>query len=530
MGADVVTATSPPALGAAGAPDVRDSLTRRASLNAVGSLLDYAAKAGVVLAVTPILVSGLGRTVYGMWEMLGRLGSYLTAADGRPTDALRLIIAQHQSVDDDAAKRRYVGASIVVWAITLPFVLLGGAALSWWLAPFLTKSPDELRQVVRITGAFIVTSFVITGLASVSESVLRGMNLGYRRMGLQAALSLLAGALAAGAVWAGVGLAGLGASQIVVAVVTGVCFWALARKYVPWFGVARPTRSEVKALFGVSAWLAVGDAISKILLAGDVVILGAVVAPAAVTTYVLTGYAARTAQGIHIFAAGAAIPGLGGLVGQGERARALRARHELLLFTWLFATVIGATILLWNRAFVSLWVGAENYAGLWVGVLIVLLTAQTLFIRVDAYVLDACLKPRVRVLLSAVAALVTVGLSIWLTTRYGLVGLCLGMLAGRTVQTIGYPILVRAALGHTPENAASLGGVARLVVWSTLLFAGAAALGERVAARSWMGWASAVIASAVLCGALSITLGPGEADRRALWSRLRAIRSGVRRR
>jgi O-antigen/teichoic acid export membrane protein len=530
MGADTVTAPSSSALGAPGTSDVHDSLTRRASLNAVGSLLDYAAKAGVVLLVTPVLVSGLGRSIYGMWEMLGRLGSYLSAADGRPTDALRLIIAQHQSVDDDQAKRRYVGASIAVWALTLPIVLIGGAALSWWLAPLLTKAPDESRHVVRITCALIVASFVITGLATVSESVLRGMNLGYRRMGMQAALSLLAGALAAGAVWAGLGLAGLGASQIVVALVTGICFWALARRYVPWFGVARPSGPEVKALFGVSAWLAVGDAISKILLAGDVIILGAVVAPAAVTTYVLTGYAARTAQGIHIFAAGAAIPGLGGLVGQGEKLRALKARRELLLFTWLFATVVGATILLWNRAFLGLWVGSQHYAGMWVGLLIVLLTVQTLFIRVDSYVIDACLRPKVRVLVSALAAVVTVTLSIWLTIVHGLVGLCAGMLVGRAVQTVGYPILVRSALGRSATEHASLGSLLRLGAFSTVLFAAAATFGDRFAVGSWMIWMTGVLASAVLFGALALIVGPGETDRRALWSRLRAVRAGVLRR
>jgi O-antigen/teichoic acid export membrane protein len=529
MGVDVATV---PARSTPGSSrlETRDSLTRLASLNAAGSLLDYAAKAGVVLAVTPILVTGLGRSVYGIWEMLGRLGSYLTAADGRPTDALRLIIAQHQSVDDDEAKRRFVGASITVWAITLPLVLVGGGVLAWWLAPLLTRAPDGMRHVVRLTCAFIVLGFVFTSLASVSESVLRGMNLGYRRMGLQAALSGLAGALAASAVWAGLGLAGLGAAQIVVAIVTGICFWTLARRYVPWFGVARPSRSDVKALFGVSAWLAAGDAISKILLAGDVLILGAVVAPAAVTTYVLTSYAARTAQGIHIFAAGAAIPGLGGLVGAGEKLRALKARRELLLFTWLFATVMGATILLWNRAFLGLWVGPQHYAGLWVGLLIVLLTAQTLFIRVDSYVLDACLRPKVRVLVSAAAAVVTVVLSIWLTNVHGLIGLCAGMLVGRAVQTIGYPMLVRSALGRSTSLSRALGTVTRLMIFSALLLALAASLGDHVATTSWIAWVAGVVASAALFGILALTLGPGADDRRALWSRLRDIRSGVFRR
>ena len=66
------------------------------------------------------------------------------------------------------------------------------------------------------------------------------MNLGYKRMGLQAGLSLVGGALLAGAVYAGGGLVGVAAAGIVLAALTGLCFLALVRRQVPWFGVERP--------------------------------------------------------------------------------------------------------------------------------------------------------------------------------------------------------------------------------------------------------------------------------------------------
>src|SRR5207248_8461589 len=48
------------------------TLTGRASLNAVQSLLDYGAKLGVGLVVTPIVVTGLGRLLLGVWVVLNR--------------------------------------------------------------------------------------------------------------------------------------------------------------------------------------------------------------------------------------------------------------------------------------------------------------------------------------------------------------------------------------------------------------------------------------------------------------------------
>src|SRR5919109_3632392 len=91
------------------------TLTRRASLNAGAVLLDHTARAGVTLLVTPLLVSSLGRVLYGTWEMLGRLTGYMAAADGRPNQALRLVIAHDHGRRDDARKRGHVGAALAVW-------------------------------------------------------------------------------------------------------------------------------------------------------------------------------------------------------------------------------------------------------------------------------------------------------------------------------------------------------------------------------------------------------------------------------
>jgi len=198
------------------------TLTRRASLTAVASLLDYAVKAGVSLVITPILVGTLGRSLYGIWEMLGRLIGYMAATDGRPTEALRLVISQQQAADPDA-NRRAIGAALAVWVIMFPLVALVGGVLSWF-APILTHAPAESHAAVRLASVILVGSFMLTGLAAVPESTLRGMNLGYKRMGLQAGLSIIVGALAAWAVKSGFGLPGIAFSQIFRALITGIVF------------------------------------------------------------------------------------------------------------------------------------------------------------------------------------------------------------------------------------------------------------------------------------------------------------------
>jgi O-antigen/teichoic acid export membrane protein len=313
-------------------------------------------------------------------------------------------------------------------------------------------------------------------------------------------------------------------------VFTGIIFWLLVRKYVWWFGVTRPHRADVTALFGMSVWLSVGDLITKLLLASDVLILGAVISPAAVTTYALTSYAARTALGIHVFTAGAAVPGLGGVLGERQYARATQIRRELLVLTWLFVTAVGTTILLWNRSFLALWVGERNYAGPWVDLLIVVTMLQTAFIRTDAYIIDAALKPKLRVLVGALSATVTLGMGVALTHAFGIIGLCAGVLAGRAIQSIAFPVLVRTCLGRPAAPSETRTGAARLTAITVVLFGVAAIAGARLRAPSWPVWGSAVALTAAFVFGVALAAGPPAPLRLSLVARLRAIATGVRRR
>jgi len=529
VGSDSPVALEAPPVAAGGAatgpspgPSAPTTLTRKASLNAIASLLDYAAKMGVTLLVTPILVRGLGPSLYGIWEMLGRLGNYIMVSDGRPTEALRLVIAQQQPGSAAGAKRRYVGAALLLWVAALPIMALAGVLIVW-LLPALTKATGDLAADVRFAGALLLLNVAIAGLGTVPESVLRGANLAHKRMGFQAALNGLNAVLMIAAVWLGLGLVGLSATQTIRVVLTAICFLLLVRSAVRWFGAERPHRPEVGSLLRMSVWLMAGDVIARIVLSSDLVILGALLGPGVVAMYAVTGYAAKMAVGVHGFAAAAAMPGVGRVLGSQELHRAARARTEMLMLTWLFTTVVGTTILVWNRSFLTLWVGPELYGGAWLNLLLLLVMTQTAFIRVDAYFIDAALQPKLRVLVSAGSAVATIGLGIALTWGFGPLGICVGLLVGRTLQSAAFPVLARRSIGHMDRGARSRIEMVRLALVTLLAFAGGHALGERLIAAGWAIWALGVAGTLPLVAGLALAAGPSPASRAALLRRLRAL-------
>ncbi len=507
-----------PTTGVEEAERQRDgTLTRRASLNVAQALLDYSVKLAVGLVIVPILVTGLGRTLFGVWEMLGRLAGYIESADGRSTHALRLVVSNQQSSDDHAAKRRWIGSALAVWLCFLPFWGTAGALLIW-LAPTITKVPPEFHSTVRIAFGLMMAAVILAGLGSLPESVLRGMNLGYKRMGFQAGVSLLGGVLLAAAVYAGAGLIGVAAAGLILAALLGLCFLMLVRRQVPWFGAERPSRAEVGSLLGMSVWITLGDMVSK-LMASDVLVLGLVVSAPAVTTYVLTGYAARLALNLHSLSAEAVMPGVAGIIGRQSFEQAARLRRELLAVTGIFLSVAGATILLWNRSFVHLWVGPENYAGAWTNLLIVLIAVQSAFIRCDAYLIDAALQPARRVRVGIVAGLLTLVLSLGLTLLAGMIGLCLGILGGRAVQSIGYPLLVRGCLKQSPGL--SMAWLIRPMAVMVVLFAAAAYLGQHVVIQDRLTWLGAVAGTLVVAFGLALGVGLPSSLRAPVMHRMR---------
>ncbi|HKO98098.1 MAG TPA: hypothetical protein VJU86_13965 [Pyrinomonadaceae bacterium] len=486
-------------------------LTHKAYLNAFASLLDAVVKGGVMAVVTPMVVAGLGSSQFGVWQILCRLIAYMHAADGRPTQALKWVIANQQVVEDDEVKRRHVGSAMGVWLMFLP-LLIAISGLLVWISPYITKVPAEMFTTIRLTCGLLVANFLLIQLVSLPEAVLRGMNLGYKRMGWQAALNVLGGVLTAGALYFGAGIIGLAAGQVILVSLTGVLFLVVVKKYVPWFGVARPAFSEIRSFLKLSVWWFVWTLVSKFLMASDILILGMVASPSDVTTYTLTSFAGTTLLSLVTIVLGAVTPGLGGVIGQKQYARAGEIRIEMMTVSWLLLAAVGSTILLWNRSFIFLWVGPQHYSGFWANFLMVLMIVQLIYIRNDSYIIDLTLQLRDKVLVAIVASVVSIGLSALLIPRMGIAGMCLGMITGRMALSISYPLIINRSLGGTWKP--QLGRTVRPALAMTAMFIICSYLGQMLLVKNWIIWG--------ICSALTFCIVMGLAMIAGIDSQLRA--------
>jgi O-antigen/teichoic acid export membrane protein len=463
------------------------SLTKKAYLNAFTVVLEYGASLIVGFLITPIMVSGLGNYFFGLWQVLNRLIGYISPASGRPGFALKAMLANQQASSDYDQKRRYVGSTLVIWFLFLPFLVCVGGIVSWF-APYWVQAPAGAVWIVRVVAGLLVVNMIISTLSAVPQVTLEGENLGYKRMGASVAFVFIGGGFTWFACHLKTGIIGIAVAVVASTLVTGVFYlWAVKRN-VPWFGVARPRFAETQHMLSLSGWFMGWNLVTSLLLASDVVILGLLNSVESVTNYSLTKYVPETLIGVIVIIVFGIVPGLGGIIGAGDYERATRLRNEIVSFTWLVATGLGASILVWNRVFVTLWVGAEHYSGSIPNLLIVTAAMQLALIRSDGNIIDLTLRLSQKVLLGIMSVIVSIGAASLLVGyfRLGIIGLCIGTMAGRSIISLGYPILIGRFLGIKFSHQAY--GILRPVIATAFLFMVSTKLDSFLLKSNWSGF------------------------------------------
>jgi O-antigen/teichoic acid export membrane protein len=504
------------------------SLTKKASLNALASALDYGARLVVGFLITPLLVAGLGDFYYGTWQVLLRLVGSISPASGRSTQALKWVLASQQVSVDYAQKRRYVGSALAVWALFLPILAVLGGILTW-IVPCLIKAPVGFYWLIRLAAGILVLHLVIDSLVSVPQAVLEGENLGYKRMGQSAILVFFGGGFTWLALYLNTGIIGVAAATLATTVLTGFFFLHVVRTYAPWFGASKPESKEKRHILGLSWWFLAWNLIMNLMIASDVALLGMLNTVESVTNYSLTKYAPETLITIVAIIVFGISPGLGSIIGTGNLKKAAEVRREIMSLTWLILTALGSTVLLWNRTFIGLWVGEGHYAGSFPQLLIVLLIFQFILIRNDGNIIDLTLRLQHKVIMGAVSVMLSLINAALLVGffRFGIVGLCLGLIIGRSILSVGYPILVGRLLKISLSS--QLRGILRPMLVTIAFFSLATILDCHMFAKRWIdwnGWMGLFISGGTTFGIIQLLAffaGLSRSQRRSVFRRVRFV-------
>ena len=428
--------------------------------NFITYLMNFAVVAAIGLWVNPLLLAGLGPIMFGVWKSLQRFLDFATLADGRASQALKWIVASRTTFSE-YEKRQDVGAAVIVWIRWLPAAILLATGVAVATPILINGVPVSEKAVVFTTAAILALSTVLSGLLLIPDSVLVGVNQGYRTVSISTiafVISNIALVVAVSKSWPLWSLALIVASTgIGNALVT----FLVAKRFLPWFGISRPARSDVKRVLNYSTWTLGNGVVDKLLLSSEFIVISIVLGAAYITQYTFTTYLMQFVLSMALVSAAAFMPTLGSRLGSSQIQGAAEWARSVRHLVFGLSVVGSGAMLAFNDAFVTIWVGADQYLGTVLNVLLVLGGLQQALIRMDGQVLDVTMRIAPKVIIGAISAVggIAAGFIGFAISSSVVVMLCC-IIAFRLISSVAYPLLVARSIpgSKLPRRAVITGG------------------------------------------------------------------------
>lgn len=449
----------------------RENLSKRAFLNALTGVIDFGAKTLVGFIINPIMVTKLGTVSYGAWQVIGQLNSYMATADIRAATSLKYLLARNRTVSSDYELKKTVSKALYANIIFIPVYSVLGTVIIWF-SPVVAGVEKDLFGIIRMASSLMVISFIVTQFFFLFESTLHGMNLAYKRIGVRAFITILGGFATAGVLYTGYGIIGLAAVSIGVSLLTGLTFWWIVKKTIPWFAFVKVEIAEILQFVKLSGWfmlLKFADLANQSI---DMILLGYFAGPKYVSVYAITKYTTTAASGIAKTVSNAASIGIGKFVGENNREKIATARQQLLSIQWLVLTVLGAIICAFNESFIFLWTHQELYSGQLETLLIVCIALLVVLYQVDSSIINFSLNIKKKIAVSFISSAVTVLLGWVLIPKIQITGLLIAIFAGSLFNVImfakmvGQTFRIKNVLRRLLLSKASVWGLTLLVISS----------------------------------------------------------------
>jgi len=494
-------------------------LTKKALLNTCQLAVDQIARIAINFFLTPILVTHLGGAMFGIWQLIQKSSFQVAALDGRSSEVLKWVIASQQNNEDTAKKQRAIGSAIISLLLFSPLLIFSYFALIKLLPGFFHIA-TELQQDVKITLAILGLNALFMAIAAILEAIIRGMNIAYKLLGIQALILIVGGVCSAVAVIVGYGIKGVAGAQLFASFLFILSYLIVARLNISWLGLRKPNINEIKMTLIRCFWYTLWAFISLWVFTGDVIVLGFFLPPKIVSQYVLTMYVSQMMTIAILTAVSSILPGLAGIIGKGELDRAAELRRESFLYSWWLMLTICSLVIIFNHSFLNLWVGETHYAGDDINALIALCIMQLVFIRHDANILNLALDVRKKVILGFLSSVVLLFLMVYLVPKYKIMGLCLALILGRGILSITYPLVIRDFLKVKKK----VFHYRRFIV--TLLFIGICwKVSQHVIINSWGKLILSSVLTFIILFVLTFFLGVNRLEKKIIFNRFRVIKN-----
>jgi len=455
----------------------------------------------VGLWLTPFLLGRIGTHEYGLWLITTQILGYLMLLDLgvvalAPRETAYATGRRIRGEGDDVAGTFGRFRAIVRWQV-VPTALV--CAVAWWIVT--ARWPD-----LRLPLAIILLAFLAAFPLRLYHATLQGLqDLSYLAK-VQLASWIAGTAVTIALVIAGVGLAALAAGWVVTQAASAVaCAVRLRSGFAEVWGAKaiRPSVGEARDVFARSGWVSLSQVGQVFLNGSDMLVLGAVLGPAATVPYACTGKLITVLANHPQLLMQTAAPALAEMRTSATHADLARVAGALMRAMLIGSGAVACLVLAANETFVGWWVGADQYAGMTLTILLLAVMLVRHFSTTLVYALFSFGYER-RLSLTAISdGIVTLATTavLLMTTDLGIMSAAIGSLAG--VILVSVPACSRALAHELRIGAWELFGSIRS--WGLRFIIAAAAsllIARAIGGHGITGVAAAGLGTAAIYGAL----------------------------
>jgi len=437
------------------------SRTARATTTAIFSYTRFAVSIVTGLWLVPFTLHHVGARLYGFWLASGELLAYAALTEFGVLVTVPWMIAEADGAGDRERMRSIVTTGVAAAAISATGYAVIVTGLIFALPFAVHLGPNE-RNAVLGPVLIVAAAGIFGHPLRVFYSVLMGLQ-DVRYNGVMDLVWLALGvAGTAGMLMAGFGLYAIALGTVLPQLLAGLVNLVRVGSIAPdllrhW---RMPPWAAVRALFkeGTGAWI--GGWGWRLISATDGLVLAMLGQPAAVTALACTSKLSAALVQLSWVPCDSGLIGLANLAGERQEPR---LRETIVVMVRVYLALAGAAaciVLAVNPAFVSRWVGGEQFAGGKANALLAVVAIAMTFAHALA-VVASVLGQRMQIGLATFGSgVVHIAVAVLLGWQFGILGI---ILAGVVSHGIVFPALAWrpfAVAARMPETAL-LGDVIR---------------------------------------------------------------------
>jgi O-antigen/teichoic acid export membrane protein len=454
------------------------SRTSRVLANVSLGYVQIALSSAFGLWFTPFLLRRVGATDFGLWAAGMPVLAYVGLVDFGVLTIFQRDVAfalgdSQGGVAGSTALPVLVGKTLRLVLLQVP-ALLVSIAIAWLLLP---DTWALLREPLGLCFACLALTFPLR--------IYHALLIGLQDLGFLGVLSLSTWMLGAagGALLVALGwhLNALAASWVLSQVVTyGVCVLRVRRRFPSTLGGGLPSLrwADASEKLRKGFWVLISQ-FAVMLNGADLLVIAAVLGPAAVTPYTITDKLVTMVYVLPTMIMAAAQPALSELSTSKERHRLADVCISLTRGVLLTSGLVATVVVVVDQGFVSWWVGSPEFGGRILVLLLVVDMVISHFTTAIAYGLFSFGYERLISVTGILGTAAATGASILLTRHLGVMGSPIATIAMRLL--IAIPVFQVATIRAVGCSLMDMLGPVFALLWRLALLLAA---GELVA-RTW---------------------------------------------